>query len=630
MEGCLTLGPSPQPFLPSTGEREPEPDRPTFPDRHPDSPMTTPLSELHWESHFVSRFPGDPERRNFTRAVRNVLYSEVRPTPVRAPRLVGWADRLAADLGLAKPAAEAGPPSDSPSSQSSRSGAPDVPVDVASLELLAGNRVLPAMRPYAARYGGHQFGQWAGQLGDGRALTLGEATFAGTPSPAGSPPLGRSPFPGNGRLEFQLKGAGPTPYSRRADGRAVLRSSLREFLCSEAMHALGVPTTRALSLVATGEPVVRDMFYDGNPEAEPGAVVCRVAPSFLRFGNFEILAAYEEHDLLKKLADFVVADFYPELDAADPDVYGRLLDEVCRRTAEMVVHWQRVGFVHGVMNTDNMSILGLTIDYGPYGWLEPYDPTWTPNTTDAGQGRYRFGYQPAICRWNLGRLASALFPLVKDEDRLHQSLGVFTDTFRAASNAMVAAKLGLSSVEADADAALVEEMYALLGAAETDYTLFFRGLSGWRVKAGGPDAGAGSDGGSGGEGGSGGGAAAANPVAFHRLVAPAFYADEVDPALRARWGGWAARYAERAGREPATDAERAAAMRRVNPKYVPRNYLAQNAIAAAEQGDTTVLERLTRVLQRPYDEQPGEDDLAARRPEWARRAPGCSALSCSS
>jgi uncharacterized protein YdiU (UPF0061 family) len=526
--------------------------------------MTRPLTDLRWDSRFVEQFPGDPERRNFTREVRHVCFSEVAPTPVVGPRLAGWADHFGAELGIARP--------DDPD----------------SLALLAGNRVLPGMRPYAARYGGHQFGHWAGQLGDGRAITLGEVEF-----------------PGHGRLEFQLKGAGPTPYSRRADGRAVLRSSVREFLCSEAMHFLGVPTTRAISLVTTGEPVVRDMFYDGNPAPEPGAVVCRVAPSFLRFGNFEILAAHGEHELLKRLTDFLVREYYPQLDLDDPDVYGKLLDEIARRTAEMVVHWQRVGFVHGVMNTDNMSALGLTIDYGPYGWLEPFDPDWTPNTTDAGQGRYRFGHQPAVALWNLGRLGVALAPLIGSEARVYQGVDVYRATFQGSHGEMIARKLGLSSVESDDDQKLVEEMYALLHAAETDYTLFFRGLSDWQA-----------------------GTTDADP--FLGRIEPAFYSDAADANLRDRWGEWSRRYAARVRREPASGAERSAAMKAVNPKYVLRNYLAQNAVTAAGQGDLTMIERLMRVLRRPYDEQPGEEDLAARRPEWARSAPGCSALSCSS
>jgi serine/tyrosine/threonine adenylyltransferase len=529
--------------------------------------MTITLNELPWESRFVQQFPGDPDTRNFVRGVRNVLYSEVRPTPVANPSLIGWADRFAEQLGIARPGAG----------------------DVQSVELLAGNRVLPGMRPYAARYGGHQFGQWAGQLGDGRAITLGEVAF-----------------PHRGRWEFQLKGAGPTPYARGADGRAVLRSSLREFLCSEAMYFLGVPTTRALSLVRTGDTVIRDMFYDGNPVAEPGAIVCRVAPSFLRFGNFEILTASGEHDLLRRLADFLIADHYPELDTSDPDVYGKLMDEISRRTAEMIVHWQRVGFVHGVMNTDNMSALGLTIDYGPYGWLEPYDVDWTPNTTDAHSRRYRFGNQPAMAMWNLGRLATALFPLINDEHRIYKSLELFRDTFQRSHDEMLMAKLGLTAISAEEDRYLVDETLSLLQAAETDYTIFFRGLSDWRAKEDG-----------------------ANPDEFLALISPAFYA-EPEPALRQRWSDWARRYAARVKRDDVSDAERIGRMKRTNPKYVLRNYLAQNAITAAERGDLSVLERLLRVLERPYDEQPGEDDLAARRPEWARTAPGCSALSCSS
>ncbi|HYO07975.1 MAG TPA: YdiU family protein [Tepidisphaeraceae bacterium] len=552
-----------------------------------------PLAELAWESRFVQTFPGDPEKQNFTRAVRGAAYSEVTPTPVSKPRLIGWAEHLAAELGISRPAAgDAG-------------GAGGDRGDRASLELLAGNLVLPGMRPYAARYGGHQFGHWAGQLGDGRAITLGEVVF---------PSRG-------GRLEFQLKGPGPTPYSRRADGRAVLRSSLREFVCSEAMHFLGVPTTRALSLVLTGDAVVRDMFYDGNPAAEPGAIVCRVAPTFIRFGNFEIFAAHGEHDLLKRMTDYLIAEYYPELIAGDRgggggggagdggdrgDVYARLLDEIARRTAVMVVHWMRVGFVHGVMNTDNMSALGVTIDYGPYGWLEPYDPAWTPNTTDAAEGRYRFGNQPAIALWNLGRLAGALFPLINDEQRVLASLNLYRDTYRDAHAQMLAGKLGLSSLAGEEDVALAEELFETMAMVETDYTLFFRGLSNWDAKAR-PDA-----------------------ESFLQHVTPAFYVDALPPEARQRWSAWAQRYARRVAAEGASDEARGRAMRAVNPKYVPRNYLAQDAIRAAERGDLSVLERLMRVLTTPYDELPGEEDLAARRPEWARTAPGCSALSCSS
>jgi len=524
------------------------------------------FSGLSWESRFVSSFPGDQERDNFVRRVREVLYSEVQPTPVRNPMLLGWSEKLAVDFGVAKPTEKS---------------------DFASIELLSGNRVLDKMRPYAARYGGHQFGNWAGQLGDGRAITLGEVV---TPK---------------GRMEFQLKGAGPTPYSRRADGRAVLRSSVREFLCSEAMHFLGVPTTRALSLVATGDVVIRDMFYDGHPEAEPGAIVCRVAPSFLRFGNFEILTANKETDLLKMLTDFLITDHYPELELSDADVYGKLFDAVSRRTALMIAHWMRVGFVHGVMNTDNMSALGLTIDYGPYGWLEPYDPDWTPNTTDAETRRYRFGNQPNIALWNLARFAEALFPLIKKEERIHESLAIYQESFGEHYGRMLCQKFGVQSLEAAEDQTLVQEVFALQQYIETDYTVFFRKLSDWNANGDGKT--------------------------FIELISPAFYTpDALNSQLREKWIDWSKKYSEKLKKEGLSDQARSLSMKKANPKYVLRNYLAQNAINAAGNGDLSVLERLMRVLQSPYDEMPGEEDLAAKRPEWARSAPGCSALSCSS
>ena len=527
---------------------------------------------LPWESRFTKRLPGDLETANFTRVVQGVCYSEVQPTSVKNPKLIGWSDSLAIELGISRPS-----PHDDP----------------ISLQLLSGNQVLPTMRPYAARYGGHQFGHWAGQLGDGRALTLGETLTAA------------------GRMEFQLKGAGPTPYSRRADGRAVLRSSMREFLCSEAMHFLGVPTTRALSLISTGDSVVRDLFYDGNPKAEPGAVVCRVAPSFLRFGNFQILAVNQEPELLKRLTDYLISEHYPSLELKDPDVYGKLLDEISRRTAEMIAHWMRVGFVHGVMNTDNMSALGLTIDYGPYGWLEPYDPNWTPNTTDAERARYRFGHQPSIALWNLGRLAEALSLLIPDEKRLHVSLDIYRETFEKSYSRMLAQKLGLDALKTSDDETLVQDLFRLLQMAETDFTLFFRNLCDWRSDAETIESNRGE--------------------AFINLISPAFYSPEApSPELREGWARWANRYSERVLREKTAPEERSILMKKINPKYVLRNYLAQDAIVAAENLDLSVMNRLMRVLRTPYDDIPGDSELAAKRPEWARNAPGCSALSCSS
>jgi uncharacterized protein YdiU (UPF0061 family) len=539
--------------------------------------MLRPLSDLAFDDDFARSLPGDPSSSNQPRQVPGVAYSPVQPTPVAAPRLLAWSDDVGRVLGLERPAVTG----------------PDVAV-------LAGNAVLPGMRPYAARYGGHQFGHWAGQLGDGRAITLGEVLRDGA------------------RWELQLKGAGRTAYSRTADGRAVLRSSLREFLCSEAMHRLGVPTTRALSLVATGDLVVRDMFYDGNPQAEPGAIVCRVAPSFVRFGNFEIHAALEEHAALRGLADWAITRHYPEFGPPPPggpepgspaaEVYARWFDEICRRTATTIAEWMRVGFVHGVMNTDNMSILGLTIDYGPYGWLEGFDPAWTPNTTDAQGRRYAYGNQPQIGMWNCARLAWALKPLVADEERLQAGLQLYADTYTATFRRRLAHKLGVDALDGDGDDELVRDLFEVLEQAETDMTIFHRRLARVPV-APGVDA-----------------AIRREPLREAFYDESAALADEP----RARLDAWLERWAARVRASGEPDAARVARMHAVNPKYVPRNYLAQLAIDAAAQGDTTVLQRLLRVLERPYDEQPEHEEFAGRRPEWARHRAGCSALSCSS
>jgi uncharacterized protein YdiU (UPF0061 family) len=531
----------------------------------------TRLEDRVFDDGFVRALPADPVLENRVRAVSNAAFSFVTPTPVAAPRLLAWCEPLAESLGLMAPRA----------------------ADDPAVQILAGNRLAAGMRPYAARYGGHQFGHWAGQLGDGRAITLGEMRD----------PAGQS-------WELQLKGAGRTPYSRNADGRAVLRSSLREFLCSEAMFHLGVPTTRALSLVASGEGVVRDMFYDGRPRSEPGAIVCRAAPSFLRFGNFEILAAREESGLLAQLAEHAIAHHFPDIateSASREERVARWFTEVCRRTGVMIAHWMRVGFVHGVMNTDNMSILGLTIDYGPYGWLEPFDPMWTPNTTDAEGRRYCFGAQPQIAQWNLARLAGALLPLVPDQSALEAGLDLYRETFQNSYRRMYADKLGLVALDRNDDDALLGDLFSTLDAAETDMTLLFRALAAVPISA---------------------------EAAGEDLLAPlrpAFYAPEGPrDAVAAEWLGWLRRFTARVRADARPHELRLVTMNRANPCYVPRNWLAQQAIDAAEQGDTRELELLISVLQRPYDEQPGRERFGVRRPDWARDRPGCSALSCSS
>ena len=544
-------------------------------------PALRDLAATPFEAQVIAALPVDADDDPAPRAVPGVSLSRVRPTPVVSPRLLAWSDTLGCELGLARPA---------PGS--------------AALAILAGNGLAPGMQPYAARYGGHQFGRWAGQLGDGRAITLGEL-----PRPTGDGAGGTA-------YELQLKGAGMTPYSRHADGRAVLRSSLREFVCSEAMHALGVPTTRALSLVGTGEAVLRDMFYDGNARTEPGAIVCRVAPTFLRFGNYEIHAALGERESLQRLLAHTLRRHYPHIDSTDPAAPLQWLSEVCERTAVMVAHWMRVGFVHGVMNTDNMSILGLTLDYGPYGFLEGYDPQWTPNTTDAAGRRYAYGQQPQVALWNLSRLAGALRPLVDGDDGLHAALERYRDLFGRTHRAMSAAKLGLRSLAEPGDVEWLDELFGLLAATETDMPIFFRQLS-----ASVPGAGAAS--------------AQGDDAALLAPVRAALYdPDTLDAALAARWRQWLSRWQQRLTHDLAHEKSSAelivARMDAVNPLYLPRNYLAQEAIDAAEQGDLAPLQALMRVLQRPYSAQVGCEAYAARRPEWARQRPGCSALSCSS
>ena len=529
------------------------------------------MTPLRFDNAFVRELPGDPETGPRLRQVEGALYSRVDPTPVAAPRLLAHSPEMAQALGFGE-------------------------ADVAApwfAEVFGGNRLLEGMQPWASNYGGHQFGHWAGQLGDGRAISLGEVVTAG-----------------GERWELQLKGAGPTPYSRTADGRAVLRSSIREFLCSEAMHHLGVPTTRALSLVGTGEAVLRDMFYDGHPEFEPGAVVCRVAPSFIRFGHFELPYARGDHTLLRQLVDFTIRRDFPHLEGSGEALYAAWFGEVCERTAQTVAHWMRVGFVHGVMNTDNLSILGLTIDYGPYGWLEDYDPLWTPNTTDAAGRRYCYGRQPTIAHWNLAQLANALHPLMGDPAPLEQALTDYSRRFEEGWQAAMAAKLGLKAFAADTDTALVQDMLGLLAEVETDMTLFYRHLA--EIPAGTAD----------------------DRPATETLAAPLMPAlyqpEQLNPAYLEHLGSWLDRYRARLRHDGLDDRERQQRMDAVNPKYVLRNYLAQLAIDDIAAGNFSLTRELLDVLRHPYDEQPGRERFAEKRPEWARHRPGCSMLSCSS
>jgi uncharacterized protein YdiU (UPF0061 family) len=529
------------------------------------------LDKLIFDNRFVRELPADLETDNSRRQVVGACYSRVLPIKTSQPQMVAYSREVAELLDL-------------------------TPEDCESddfLQVFSGNRLAAGMYPYATCYGGHQFGYWAGQLGDGRAINLGEVINSR-----------------GERWALQLKGAGPTPYSRMADGLAVLRSSIREFLCSEAMFHLGVPTTRALSLILTGEEVVRDMFYNGNPKPEPGAVICRVAQSFTRFGSFQIFTARRDIELLQKLADYTIRTDFPHLGEPSKEVYITWFEEVCRRTAEMIVHWQRVGFVHGVMNTDNMSILGLTIDYGPYGWLENYDPNWTPNTTDAAEHRYRYGNQPQIAFWNLGQLANAIYPLIEEVEPLQKAMAVYTQTFEQGWQNMMAGKLGFDAYEPATDDELISELSTLLQLVETDMTIFYRNLAKLDTLIE-PDN--------------------ASDEILMTSFSEAFYVPEqLTGEYKTRMANWLRRYIKRVYADGSPNKVRREKMNTVNPKYVLRNYMAQLAIDKAEQGDFSMVNDLLELLRHPYDEQPGKEEFAAKRPDWARQRAGCSMLSCSS
>ncbi|WRX31866.1 Protein adenylyltransferase SelO - like 1 [Theobroma cacao] len=532
------------------------------------------LEDLNWDHSFVRELPGDPRSDSIPRQVLHACYTKVLPSAeVENPKLVAWSDSVADLLDLNPKEFER----------------PDFPLKFSGVSPLAG------AVPYAQCYGGHQFGTWAGQLGDGRAITLGEILNSKLE-----------------RWELQLKGAGKTPYSRFADGLAVLRSSIREFLCSEAMHFLGIPTTRALCLVTTGKFVTRDMFYDGNPKEEPGAIVCRVAQSFLRFGSFQIHASRGEEDLgiVRDLADYAIRHHFPHIEniskseslsfsTGDDDhsvvdltsnKYAAWIVEVAERTASLVARWQGVGFTHGVLNTDNMSILGLTIDYGPFGFLDAFDPSYTPNTTDLPGRRYCFANQPDIGLWNIAQFASTLMAahLINDKEA-NYAMERYGTKFMDDYQAIISQKLGLQKYNKQ----LVNKLLNNLAVDKVDYTNFFRSLSNIKADPGIPE---------------------------DELLVP-LKAVLLDIG-RERKEAWLVA-------SGISDEERKASMDSVNPKYVLRNYLCQSAIDAAELGDFREVRRLLKVMERPYDEQPGMEKYARLPPAWAYR-PGVCMLSCSS
>ncbi|RYF82441.1 MAG: YdiU family protein [Comamonadaceae bacterium] len=466
------------------------------------------------------------------------FFTPLQPTPLPDVHWIARSESLAREMGLA----------------------PDFFDRPGVVQALSGSRAVAGTQPLATVYSGHQFGVWAGQLGDGRAILLGQTA---------------------GGLELQFKGAGRTPYSRMGDGRAVLRSSIREFLCSEAMHALGVPTTRALCVTGSPQPVRRE-------SVETAAVVTRAAPSFIRFGHFEHFAAAGREEELRVLADFVIDRFYPacrEDGRFGGNAYASLLQAVSERTADLIAHWQALGFCHGVMNTDNMSILGLTIDYGPFQFLDGFDPGHICNHSDSG-GRYAFNQQPSVAYWNLFCLAQALMPLIGEEAHALEALGGYRDRFTAAFDTLMRAKLGLQQAQAD-DGALAESLMRLMAGERTDWTIFWRRFAHWR---------AGAD---------------LTPVRDMFLDTAAFDA-------------WLLSFRDRLqadGEAGDTDAALAA-----NPAYVLRNHLAQTAIEQAQQDDFAGVQTLLSLLQTPCQDQPGMQAYADFPPDWASTLE----ISCSS
>jgi len=437
------------------------------------------------------------------------------------------------------------------------------------VDIFSGKQPLQDATPFSMLYAGHQFGHLNPQLGDGRAIIIAEV-------------LNQK----NEKWELQLKGSGPTPYSRGSDGRAVLRSTIREYLCSEAMYGLGIPTTRALCMTASNDEVYRE-------DIETGAILTRIAPSHIRFGSFEVFYYRHQYNHIKTLTDHVIEHHYPEL-ISNENHYLALLTEIIKRTAKLIAQWQSVGFAHGVMNTDNMSILGLTLDYGPYGFLDNYDPGYICNHSDH-EGRYAFDQQPHIGLFNVSCLAQALLPLIdKNPDKAaelaKEELSKYQTVYISEYSILMRQKLGLKKEEPE-DKQLLENLLNLMSDDNVDYTILFRRLCDFN----------------------------STNLNNNNNIRDIFIQRDL-------YDLWAEKYQSRLALEVDNDEQRAIKMKRVNPKYILRNYMAETAIKKAEQNDYTEIERLFNLLQNPFDEQPENEAYSGFPPEWAQKI----SVSCSS
>lgn len=505
---------------------------------------------------FLENFPGDFSGNLMQRQTPGVLFSVVEPAHFDHPQLIVFNEELSEEIGLGKIDSEN------------------------DVEFLHSNFIPENLKTYATAYAGHQFGNWAGQLGDGRAIFAGQIT-----NEEGK------------KTELQWKGAGATPYSRHADGRAVLRSTLREYLMSEYLYHLGIPTTRALSMSFTGEDVIRDIMYNGNAKAEKGAVMIRTAESFLRFGHFELLSARKEHDLLQKLADFAIENYFPEIDVNDEHRYIKWFKIISERTADLVVEWFRVGFVHGVMNTDNMSVLGLSIDFGPFSMMDEYNLSFTSNTTDIPGRRYAFGEQGKMAQWNLWQLANALFPLIKDTEKLQKILDGFSDYFWQKHDEMLTLKFGFDEL-LEEDLNFFVEWQNLMQDLKIDYALFFTKLESFE-----------------------------DELNARGHFAEVFYAN-LSENQASQFSAFIKKYQERLQKNNISREESKGLMSQNNPKFILRNYLLFECIEELDNGKKELFNKLLEAIKKPYQEIYPE--FSGKRPPKFDDVVGCTSLSCSS
>ncbi|XP_064613483.1 protein adenylyltransferase SelO-like [Liolophura sinensis] len=513
-----------------------------------------------WETHFAETgqilskmFPVDPEETNYVRRVKNVVFSRVYPQPFKTKvRLVAVSDSaLRYVLNMH----------------------PNISSDVNFVRFVAGGYLPSGSTPLAHRYGGHQFGEWAGQLGDGRAVMLGEFVNM----------LGE-------RWEMQLKGSGRTPYSRRGDGRAVLRSSVREFLCSEALYHLGVPTSRAAALVVSDDPVMRDQFYDGNVLTERGAVVLRLAKSWFRIGSLEILSYNGEFKILRQLVDFVIHNYFPHISSTNPNKYVEFFREVVLQTTKLLALWQSLGFAHGVCNTDNFSLLSITIDFGPFGFLDSYNPGFVPNASD-DDGRYSFEKQPDVGHFNMEKLRQALLPLLnKAQEALSQTvLDNYAEEYKKQFMCLYGEKLGLNLSVVEDHENFVAVLLKMMEDTQADFTMTFRQLG---------------------------------EISLAEMKIGDV--NEEVWALRTlskhKWfPAWTRMYGQLLSAQGISDLDRMASMLNVNPRYVLRNWIAQNAIAKAKVNDFSYVYKVLQILEKPFTEQPEAEELgfSGPPPYWA-------------